>query len=66
VHLLWGDLGSKCAFSLGPGCTCGMVSSCGLANTSAGAISEVALGFDRVVALHYRPSASYQSYEEIR
>ena len=41
VHLLYGDLGSKCAFSLSPACSCSMVSSCSMANTSAGAMMEV-------------------------
>lgn len=44
THLLFGDLGSKCAFSMGPNCNCSMISDCARQNASLGIISEVFAG----------------------
>ena len=51
VHLHFGDLGSKCAFSLGPACSCNLVSSCMMQNTSFGVVAEVLKG-DVTMILH--------------
>lgn len=42
-HVIFGDMGSACAFTLCPACTCGLVcdaSTCA-SNTSVGLVSEV-------------------------